>query len=528
MSSQTIEMPTPPHRSCAQLMVPGLADDTIHRLVLGEDDRPVRLSSDDVIQTLKDPLATLALAQPPFPATAGDVLDALTRRAPAGSPLARQQFFLVGEGSQIARAPAARVERNLRFLVTTGSGPEGPDVMVSAFHPDQGVVEVMAWDEVAGGFNFYRTMPNSRAWVFAGNSRHALSGPSRGHGPFESHVNGHFLMKELRFPWVHWHSPAATVSPSVLADQGLATHPWVQRLEPGGAYTLEDAVAKPAVERWTRARMSALTSGTSAEGPRRLLEQLLGTLTVNLMSSRVSSAAAVSGAASSVDIPDSFFVDSATLSVLGLSLPAPFSVPADVYATALGRFGFRLEDGAGFSRPGDTHFAFVVPERAHEDVVTIRQAIENGVLSRRLVACLLMVDFPNPVFSEHRASLLNHVPGDEVSQGADAFAQAMADAIMQSDAATTAGSPEHEFTGNWNVGEAFDDIFNNRLTAYYQAAAERLLTQDGFDEYTQLAETRRDGVRAMPIAESSLLFATTNIPSATRRMTTAATVQEAP
>ena len=40
----------------------------------------------------------------------------------------------------------------------------------------------------------------------------------------------------------------------------------------------------------------------------------------------------------------------------------------------------------------------------------LREAIEVGLLSRRLAMCLLLVDPWNPVFSQRRLALLRHVP----------------------------------------------------------------------------------------------------------------------
>ncbi len=246
--------PVPPHRPCGALAVEGLDDDAVHRFILGSDDRPNKLSPQEATQQLGDRFAQLVLLQGIFPRTAGEVLDAIKQAVPSDDPLREQQFFLVGEGTQIAPNSGIAGKRNLRFLVTVGKGPGGPDIILSAFNPDHGTVELMAWDLVAGGFNYYRTVGTSSAWVFAGNSCHALTAPTRDNGPFESHKSGHFLMKELKFPWVHWDSPAAKVVPSILAEEGLRDHPWVANLAqtPGGAYTLERDVAMPAIRRWTK------------------------------------------------------------------------------------------------------------------------------------------------------------------------------------------------------------------------------------------------------------------------------------
>jgi hypothetical protein len=538
-SDVTPSTAVPPHRPCGVFDLQSLDDDAVHRFIIGSDDRPKKLSRQEATQQLGDRFAQLFLLQGAFPRTAGQVLNEIEQAVPSSDPLRTRQFFLVGEGSQIAPNSGIAEKRNLRFLATLGRGSDGPDIVLSAFEPDSGTVELMAWDLAKGGFNFYRTVGASSAWVFAGNSRHALMAPTRDNGPFESHKSGHFLMKELKFPWVHWESPAARIDTQVLDEEGLLGHPWVVNLAPGGAYTLEDNVAKPAIRRWTRARLEALVSGNSDERPRRVLEQVLTTLTVNLVSSKTSSAAAVSGAVSGavpeVDLPETFFVDSDALSgVLGLSSPPPPFVPSSVYAESLRTFDVRLTDRrAAFERLGDTHFAFVVPERAFEDIDTLRQAIEKGILSKRLAACLLMVDFTNPIFSQKRQRLLEHVPGTAFRQGGQ-FSQDVADAIRSSAAATEPGTPEHEFAQRWDAGENFEATFNGLLQNYYTAFAERLGMQEDFDSYMRLAESRRDVVRGtppdfddrMPVAESDLLFSRTNIPSRERRMLADGTVEE--
>ena len=125
----------------------------------------------------------------------------------------------------------------------------------------------------------------------------------------------------------------------------------------------------------------------------------------------------------------------------------------------------------------------------------------------------------NPVFSDRRKALLEHVPATAVvKDGKSTFSQEMADAILAAAQNAPAGSPEQEFAERWNVGDDFVAPFNALLGQYYDAVTQRLETQDGFDDYFRLAESRRDRVRDMPIFESNLLFARTNIPQAARTM----------
>lgn len=520
----------PPHRPCREFerQSEGLDDDAVYRFIIGKDDSPQKLNREEASRELGDPFAQLLLLEEKFPRTAGAVLAALEDVVTADDPLRRHRFFVVGEGGQIQPVPGVPpAQRNLRFLVTCGTGPDGPDIMMTAFHPDHGTIELMAWDRRVGGFNFYRTVGSANAWIFAGNSRHALAAPTRDNGPFESHKNGHFLMKELRLPWINWDSPKAKIARSIFTAEGLADHPWIRRLEPAGAYTLEDDIAISSITRWTRSRFDALLSGNSKETPRRIFEQLLVTLTVNLRSSHTSSEAAVAGAVSEVDLPDTFFVDSGLLvEVLGLqSAPAQF-VASTIYARSLETFAFTFTDGAEFSRKGDTHFAFVVPERAFEDIDTIRQVLERGIIDRRLVASLLMVDFPNPIFSARRQQLLQYVPDTPMSGSPQDFAEQVANSILGTPEAAQAEMAENEFAERWNAGESFEDTFNNLLQRYYNTFVANLGSQQGFDEYVLLAESRRAQVIRMPIFESPLLFARTNIPIRDRAMRADGTVEE--
>jgi len=497
-----------------------LDPEKLHRFIVGEDEAPQAMEAREAAEALGDPFATLVLLRGVFPRTAAEVLDAIDAATADGDPLRQQMSFVLGEGSQIpVDAETAGLRRSMRFLVTRGTGPQGPDLLMSAFSPDQAEAEVMAWDARSGGFNYYRPVGPSVAWVFVGNSRHALLEPTEGKGPFESHTSGNFLMKELRAPWVHWHSPDANVFPTAFPDgDPLREHPWFTAKEPQGALTCELQVAKPGISRWTAARFEALLAGDgSIERPGRILAQILDTPTVNLISSHAEGTAVGS---EPVDLPQTFFVDSEGLcETLGLQAPEGFAVGGPIYASSLNSFNVRLSDGEGFERPGDTHFAFVVPEPAFEDSEVLRAAIRVGLITERLAACLLMTDFPNPVFSTRRASLLAHVPGvATVTQGQSGFSQEMADAILGAAPGTPDGSPEREFAERWEAGEEWRVQFGLLLADYYRAVGEGLRNQERFDDYFVLAESRRERVRGMPISENPLLFARSDAPLTTRAM----------
>ena len=521
--------------SCRAFDSVGKTDaNSLNRFVVGADPAPRRMASGEV-KALGDPFASTFFAKGRIPRTAQQVIDGIKASVSAKSPLRTQKSFIVGEGSQLARnSKTATVERTLRFVVTLGQGPDGPDLLLSAGDPRQGGgVEVMAWDRKAGGFNYYRSTGAKATWMLAGNSRDALRDSSRGKGPFESHPSGALLMKELKTPWINWHSPAANVSGDVFADgDARRSHEWFTKKEPGGGLTFELEAARPAMERWARARFASIRGdGGNVTRPRHIMEQILGTpnrrrSTVNLATTHIENAAL--GPSSVLDLPQTFFIDSEGLSgVLGLISPPGFTVSGRIYAKCLSKFQVRMEDGRGFKRKGDTHFCFLVPERAFEDQVVLREAIEIGLLGKRLAACLLMVNPWNPVFSERRSSLLRHVPATaKVVKRKSSFSQEMVGAILAAAKAGPAGTPEAEFAQRWKVGPRFTGAFNKLLTNYYKAVTGKLKTQTGFEPYFKLAEERRQDFNEMPISEFPLLLPRTSIKRTGRRMRSDGTVGE--
>ena len=494
------------------------------RFIVGEGLAPQEMSSTDIETQLGDPFATLLLLKGNFPTTADEVLSGIDAASPEGDPLRVQQSFLLGEDGQlgIQTGEIESTNRSIRFLVARGSAPHGPELVISASHPHQGLVELMAWDVTHGGFNYYRTLRGAGGWVWAGNSRHALAPATRGKGPFESHPSGNLIMRELKFPWVHWHSFKAQIRAEVFdpAD-ARREHRWFQ--DKGGAETCETAVVMPSIVRWTNARFESIAAGTTALDQVRLIEHIATTPTVNLASSATESAAAKLG--STVDLPPSFFVDSEALQAVGLPSPPPLSVPSAFYVSSLETFGFRLSDGQ-FAQPGDTHFAFLVPERAFEDNEVLRQAIARSILSRRLVATILMVDFPNPVFSRRRSELVSRVQGS--SDAGTGLSEGIAASIVAASEQSGTDSPERDFAARWALADdAWEGAFARELTEYYAAIQARLTSQQGFDDLVRLAEARRHQVRDLPIGrEFRLLLPETDLPRENLVMTAQGSVVE--
>jgi hypothetical protein len=486
-----------------------LAADKIHRFILGVDQRPRVMIDDEVARELNDPFARLLLRQGTFPTTLTEVLDGIDAATQDGDDLRRQMSFLVGEGSQIPWSAATdALPRGLRLAVTRGRD-SFIDVLVStAPSHDPGVfLQVMGWDEQNGVFHFYERKHGQ--WIWAGNSTHALDPAPRGQGPFDSHVNGSMVMKELKPPWNHWNSVDATIPPEVFApDDPFRDDPLFTGKSGGEVF--EPRVVRPGIQRWTHSRFAKTVSDQKVLQLRTLLEQLLVTTTVNLVSTGRESSVVQPG--EQLALPATFFADTDTLTE-SLKLPAPpsLAVSGELYLDALASFEVALV-APGFRQPGDTHFAFLVPERAFEDIDVVNKCLETGVLSERFVGCALMVDFPNPIFSARRAQLLAHVP--EQGDAPAAVSQTIADAIRQAADGSPQDSAEREFIGWWDLGDDWRQRATEQLATYYAAVAAGLGTAEGFNDCFRLAEARRRRVLGLDLSEArALLFAHSNVPA---------------
>jgi hypothetical protein len=230
-----------------------------------------------------------------------------------------------------------------------------------------------------------------------------------------------------------------------------------------------------------------------------------------------------------------FFINADVLGdVLRLPALTTGSVPEvrrDLYQEALTRFDFRLAEGpicdaTTFCRKGDTHFAFFVPVPSFGDTNTIRQLIARSVITQHFALSVLMVDFPNPVYSTSRSHLLRYVPATAaVQDGRSDLAEKTAAAIVQAAATQPADSPEAGFAANWALTpDQLRADADARVSSYLAAVRNRVGTEPGFDDYTRLAQSRRDRFAQSKLNEFPLLLPKTNLAPADLQMNADATV----
>lgn len=486
----------------------------VYRFVLGRDPTPQRMAVQDIQEILHDPFARLILGRGGSPQTARALLAALAAAEAEAEGLPVQRVFVVADGGQIPWSEeTANLERAFRFLIARARGNELPTLFIAtslAFESDSTFLQVVGWDPVNGAYQFYDR--RHRAWVWAGSSWDALTPGSRGQGPFDSHVNGALNMKELKQPWIHWHSMAARIRDDALApDDPLRTERLWQDREP--AERLEVEIIRPGILRWNEARLLACRADDQLTRLPEFFRQVLDTSTVNLVCSPQESRRLRPG--TRVTLPLTFFINSdALVNVLGLD-PGITEVPtvdAGVYLECLRRYDVAIADPQ-HRFPGDTHFAFAVPEPAFEDVAILQSLRRLDVLSEKLAACMLMVDFANPVFSTRRAALLAHVPERARVGASGDFADVFVAAVERAAQRLPADSAEREFLANWALPEnTWRQEFERRLRTLFDHLHEQLAGFDTFAPLFELAESRRREFRTRPLAEFKLTVPISNIP----------------
>ena len=187
-------------------------------MVLGLDDAGPRALSREEIETFGDYFTQHLVLQGKAPLTFAGLDDAL-RALPPDTRLNVRDLFAVAEGAHFLRSEPPFSANTRLVFVWRKDDSSKPDVMLSTVAaPDDptALMQLIAWSESDGAFHYFERTRDGSGWMWAGNSFHALEPKTRGRGPFDSHINGSLVMKELKFPWVHWHSQADGISRSAL------------------------------------------------------------------------------------------------------------------------------------------------------------------------------------------------------------------------------------------------------------------------------------------------------------------------
>ena len=496
----------------------------VFRFIEGIDHVPVLLTVDDKQHDL---FFQTVLSSDPIPSTLDDVLEKIATVVPG---LTRSSF-LVGEGSQIPvdLLPVSE-DRGFRFVVIWNRNSDTEILLGTPAGARTGFLEVMSWDAQKRAFNYYeRLQPEDPIWFWKGDSSHSLVDQSRGQACFRCHINGSPIMRELSRPWNNWHSEAAGISTTV-PDEIRRVQPrrdLFRQMNP--AQILENRV-RTGIKRWDTERMTRSLDGDAIRDVNQWLRQLTTTTTVNLISSQTKSDAQSAIDPSKVDLPLSFFLNGDALSAV-LSKPLPIfdgQITRSHYDTVLARHDFQL-----FNNLLDTFFAFLVPVPSAEDASAVRMLIDNGIVTRKLVASILMVDFPNAIYSAKRQQLFDltrritdgsfsaTVESDVTDQivaaigSTNRFAHPSTTALI--DVQNMPAADQFRFYYDLPAVQ-WEDIILAHISEYFGFIRKQLDSVDGVDEYLMLADSRRAQFATIApgvhmIQESDILFPHTSFES---------------
>lgn len=528
---------------------PAVQAGQLYRFIAGADSCLTPMSSDNIAK-LNDPWAVNVLrknagGQGLWPSSVTDIVDAVQKSSPGYI----QASYMVGEGSQIpASVTPVSSNRNLRYLVTWEDS-SGPVIFLSARVPGtQGgtppaFLQVISFDPVKQLFNYYQYVGNAdvnapasdgtQTWTWAGDSNWAYAPQTATQGCFQCHLNGGLNMKERTAPWNNWNSSAATILPNNLPSE-VRQDPLYRNGKSAAQFeTVFESQMFNLTSNWIKANVR----NKNVSNIPALLRRLTQNTTINFASSQVQNL----GNSPINGLPNDLFLFHSVLrDVLELNYTLPnVSLERSTYNAFLKNNQVQLvntDRDPDYSQPGATFFSAFVPVPAYEDVKAIEQLLDQGVISQKFATAVLMVDFPNPVFSPTRASLQQYAAQlssgkanseDIPSRFANLVTRAAASQPPCDPAAVTQCTAEQQFLFYWRDPQ-WKQTAEKQITQYLAAVQQQTATPAGQNDVMKLIISR--GVQFQnywPICsldEFSLLLPKTSLDQVFVQMTPQATL----
>ena len=362
----------------------------------------------------------------------------------------QEQVFVVSETIEDPSPRRNNRPASRRAIVTFSGENQGErldrNVMLSVFFnsenfPDVQSIEALGWDGERGRYNYYKLdrqgTPGRQSWKFRNSSVQAdLLKPAQRTGTcLQCHINGAPIMKELALPWNNWHS-FSDPADYLQSSWSVSSNPRISNALKG-AEELETNVIVSAINRFNTARIEeSLARDRSgnllldAEGrqqvidAQRLLRPLFVTTEFNLISDKEQvgslhpfSSFSTPGPFNPVTIPNSFFLNANLIGGNGISQIQGLQiaegrlfsniaqVTEDEYRQLVNDSGVKLGN-----QPGDSNFAWFVPEPSQIDNDTIDRLLKKGVVTPEFVAAVMAIDLETPILSSAREELLQFVP----------------------------------------------------------------------------------------------------------------------
>jgi hypothetical protein len=382
-------------------------------------------------------------------------------------------------------------------------------------------------------------------------------------GPFNGHVNGACIMKELHDPWYHWHT-GRNLQGCLSQHQKdvLKSLPYLSTFtlfsKATKADTLEFEIIVPLLQKWfallanrdfaTLDDQGLMQPKTQPANLHRWMAHLLLTTTVNIATGLSVQAftADVEGRSAALPwrAPKDLFIN---FELLARNRFSAFNKPlasfspeysADDYKTAVRslRLSLLQEWPSGENPPANvpvvqlkkgtlgggkqtdsydiTMFLEVATNTEGDDIqfVALQTSLEDvlgvlnlpsGLVSDRLLRSILMLDFYNPVYSWKRGVLMQYLPkSTNLVDGTYDLETEFIKNVRASSYATQDDSPEHEFLALYDDdAKLSDQQIEARLKTYLSNVSTRLGDIDGLTNFLKLAESRRRIYRPLPLDE---------------------------
>ena len=345
-------------------------------------------------------------------------------------------------------------------------------------HP--GEVEIIAFDDVDGVFNYYKEI-QGQMHFFGSSQDFVTAGPggpslTNTRGCANCHPGGGINMKELQSPWTHWSQNDNIVGADVLVRSRSA---FMGTLRSGA--DMEGSVAEPGNDKWNISKAKFLStvstadlesarsklgdddmsSGDRADIARRGLKRNLNATQTMLQPLFCTVQVNINNSGGQSTIPSQIFMSNRS----GLFGGPRKSFSSAELTAALTAIGSRVD---GVSN-NELTTPFMVLEPSHEDQSYINQLVALGVLDQGFVKDVLMIDFTRPVLSDDRCALLDLMPD---LAPADRKVANIRDALIGALTAESpgAGSPAAQLLIHLNASKAGTPINFTTAVAKYAAA----------------------------------------------------------
>jgi hypothetical protein len=456
-----------------------------------------RVLDDTHKNRLQDPFFRLVLAPRPDVRKLADI-EALIMGTEG-----QRRFFVVSEEIKSSVQPASR-RAAIDFVGKNGAFNLASDVFLSfsfdsTTFPEAPDLEVLAWDDVNGVYNYYKLdrqgAPN-QVWKLAATSRNVdtLTPQQRAGTCLACHASGVPVMKELRFPWNNWHSGQSRID--YLQQTTAPERRWPVTANPhfdqstfffGEDFekSISAAIGRSNSRRFGQLVAKQTDGKLTVTDARRVLRPLFETTEVNLVSAGQQSGlhplsgTPQNGPSQPIKIPNSFFLMSAVLGNAGVNEANEFQSvaivqPAD-YKALIENSGVQITARPTGRVRGDTHFSWFTPEQGFVASNWIATLVENGVVSKAFVAAAAAADLETPIFSKERAMLLKLVPASYTATPGERHPDTLTRAVITALEATAPapGSVTAEFLATLKATDPVAAV-RLRVEKYKDRVAQRL------------------------------------------------------